>query len=69
MQSGLLYGFGGMVDRIIELIEEELKEPVRVLATGGISHLMEGVSQRIEIYDKLLTLKGLYSIYEKLTSI
>lgn len=66
MQSGLIYGFGGMVDRLIELIEEELGEPVRVIATGGISHIMEGVSKRIEIYDKFLTIKGLYSIYEKI---
>lgn len=69
MQSGLINGFGGMVDRLIELIEEELGEPVRVIATGGISHIMEGISKRIEIYDKFLTIKGLYSIYERVKGI
>jgi len=64
MQSGLIIGFGGLVDRLIESIEDELGEPVRVIATGGISHIMEGVSRRIEVYDKLLTLKGIYHIYE-----
>jgi len=69
MQSGILFGFGGMIDRLIELIEKELGEPVRVIATGGISHLMEGISRRIEVYDKLLTLRGLYSIYELLKGV
>lgn len=64
MQSGLVIGFGGLVDRLIESIEEELGEPIRVIATGGISHIMQGVSKKIEIYDKLLTLKGIYHIYE-----
>jgi type III pantothenate kinase len=64
MQSGLVIGFGGLVDRLIESIEEELGEPIRVIATGGISHIMEGVSRRIEMFDKLLTLRGIYHIYE-----
>jgi len=64
MQSGIVNGFGGLVDKLVELIEKELGEKVRVIATGGISQIMEGVSERIEIFDKLLTIKGLYSIYE-----
>lgn len=64
MQSGIVNGFGGLVDRLVELIEMELNDNVRVIGTGGISHLMEGVSKRIEIFDKLLTTKGLFSIYE-----
>jgi len=64
MQSGLIIGFGGLVDRLIESIEGELGEPVKVVATGGISHIMEGVSRRIEVFDKLLTLRGIYRIYE-----
>jgi type III pantothenate kinase len=64
MQSGVINGFGGLVDRLIELIEEELGEKVRVIGTGGISHVMEGVARRIEMFDKLLTVKGIYSIYE-----
>ena len=64
MQSGIVNGFGGLVDKLVDLVEKELGEKVRVIATGGISHIMEGVSERIEIFDKLLTIKGLYSIYE-----
>lgn len=64
MQSGIVNGFGGLVDKLVDLVEKELGEKVRVIATGGISQIMEGVSERIEIFDKLLTIKGLYSIYE-----
>lgn len=67
MQSGIINGFGGMVDRIVELIETELNEPALVIATGGISHLMQGVSKRITTYDQMLTTKGLFSIYEFIT--
>jgi type III pantothenate kinase len=68
MQSGIVIGLGGMIDRLVECIEDELKEPVRVIATGGISHVMEGVSKRIETFDKLLTLKGIYGIYERIAT-
>ncbi len=64
MQAGIVLGLAGATDRLIEEIEKELGEPVRVVATGGISHVMQGVSKRIEIFDKQLTLKGIYEIYE-----
>ena len=64
MQSGIVLGLAGMVDRLIEEIEKELGKPLRVIATGGISHVMKGVSKRIEIFDKGLTLKGMYAIYK-----
>lgn len=67
MQSGLLYGFGGLVDGLVESIMDELGDKVRVVATGGISHIMEGISKRIEYYDKMLTLKGICHIYEHIT--
>ncbi|MGB9694839.1 MAG: type III pantothenate kinase [Caldisericaceae bacterium] len=66
MQSGIVMGLGGMIDRLIEGIETELNEPVRAIATGGISHVMEGVSRKIEFFDKFLTLKGIYGIYERI---
>jgi type III pantothenate kinase len=64
MQSGIVLGLAGMVDRLIEEIQNELNEKVRVVATGGISHVMKGVTKRIEVFDKTLTLKGIYQIYK-----
>ncbi len=64
MQSGIVLGMGGLVDRLIDEVQSELGESLRVIATGGISHVMKGVSKRIEIFDKALTLKGIYAIYK-----
>ncbi len=64
MQSGIVLGLAGMVDRIVDEVEKELGGPLRVVATGGISHVMKGVSKRIEVFDKGLTLKGMYAIYK-----
>ncbi len=64
MQAGIVLGLAGMVDRLAEEIEKELGENLRVIATGGISHVMKGVSKRIEIFNKALTLEGMYAIYK-----
>ncbi len=66
MQSGIVIGLGGMIDRLIDEIENELGSSVRVVATGGISHVMENVSKRIEYFDKMLTIKGINGIYERI---
>jgi len=71
MQSGLVYGHMGMVDYIVKKMKEELqhlspsgKVPV-VIATGGLATLIEKGVDCIDKVDKLLTLEGLFLIYEK----
>jgi len=60
MQSGMVYGFLGMVEGFIDRINTELKEECYVIATGGISHVYKPLTEKIHILDKLHTLKGLY---------
>jgi len=64
MQSGLVYGYVGLVDGICERMREELAFPVRVLATGGLAPLISGVSRTVSEVDEHLTLDGLRIIYE-----
>ncbi|MCH8028341.1 MAG: type III pantothenate kinase [Candidatus Dadabacteria bacterium] len=64
MQSGLVYGYAGLVDGIVERIRREMDVKVRVVATGGLSALIAKESKTIEEVDDLLTLKGLMLIYE-----
>lgn len=65
MQSGLIYGNAAMIDGIIERIEEELGETVRVIATGGIAgNIIPHCRREITIDDNLL-LEGLRIIYYK----
>src|SRR3954453_15949931 len=65
MQSGLVYGYVGLVDGICGRMAEELGFPVKIVATGGLAPLIANVSKRIEIVDEQLTLDGLRIIYQR----
>lgn len=71
MQSGLVYGHMGMVDYIVKKMKEELEaitesgKPVTVVATGGLSTLIDNGVDCIDHVDKMLTLEGLEIIYQK----
>ena len=60
MQSGMVYGFLGMVEGFIDRINEEVKDDCFVVATGGVSHVYKPLTEKIHIADRLHTLKGLY---------
>src|SRR5690625_3762670 len=65
MQSGVFYGYIGQVDGIISKIEEQMQVKPKVIATGGLAALLANESEKIDIVDQHLTLKGLYLIYQK----
>jgi type III pantothenate kinase len=65
MQSGLYYGYVGLVDGILGRMREELGAQVRVVATGGLAPLIATGSQMIEAVDDTLTLEGLRLVYER----
>ena len=66
MQSGIIYGYVGLVEKIISMMKEELNcGPVKVVATGGLSSLIASETDSIDYVDKFLTLEGLKVIYEK----
>ena len=59
LQSGIIFGYAGLVDGMVNKIKSEMKEPPKVIATGGLSHLMKDVSRTIECIEPDLTLQGL----------
>lgn len=68
IHSGMLYGFGGLVDRMVDLLSKELiadDSSVRTVATGGMAHLVEPFTRTINRIDPLLTLEGLRLIHER----
>lgn len=66
MQSGIVYGYIGQVNYLVERMKRELGAPnAKVIATGGLAVLVGGESNAIDVMDGLLTLKGLCLIYAK----
>lgn len=64
MQSGIIFGYIGLIEGMIRRIEQELKSKAKVIATGGQAHLLAHEIPAIEIVDLDLTLVGLRLIYE-----
>src|SRR3954466_3061895 len=66
LQSGLVYGFAGQVDAIVDLIRAELDAPdAVVVATGGLADLIAPHSRTIGLVDQELTLQGLRLVWER----
>ncbi len=65
MQSGLLFGYAGLVDALARRCKEELGGTAKVVATGGLATLVATESSAIEEVDPHLTLRGLALLYER----
>jgi type III pantothenate kinase len=73
LQSGLFYGYIGLVDGILERILAEIEAghpdgsatPPKVIATGGLAHMLHDDSKYITAIDDMLTLDGLRLLYER----
>lgn len=70
MQSGIIYGYTGLVHYILKRIKEEPSmKDAKVIATGGLSTLIEQTEPELfDVTDRALALKGLRMIYERITA-
>jgi type III pantothenate kinase len=65
LQSGLYYGYIGLVDGILDRLAAELGAKPPVIATGGLAHLIAADSRYISEIDDMLTLDGLRILFER----
>lgn len=65
IQSGIIFGYAGLVDGMVRRMAREMGTSPTVIATGGLAPLMAGVSETIRIVEGDLTLEGLLLIHER----
>jgi type III pantothenate kinase len=65
MQSGIVFGYVGLVDGLVARLKMELGYPCRVIATGGLANLIAPLSGAIDEIDGELTLVGLRLLFER----
>jgi len=63
MQAGIIFGYAGLIDGIIERMKTETKTKPLVIATGGLARLVAAETKGIDKIEDMLTLEGLRIIY------
>ena len=65
MQSGVFWGYVGLIEGLVDRIKAQYDRPMTVIATGGVASLFEGATTKIDKFDADLTLKGLLEIHRR----
>lgn len=68
MKSGILYGYGAMIDGLVEVLSKEMcgTEKINLVATGGMAGLIIPYSRKVDHIEPMLTLQGLHYIFSKI---
>jgi type III pantothenate kinase len=65
IQSGIVYGYAGLVDGLVGRMRAEMEGTPRVVATGGLVSLVQDIARAIDVVQPHLTLQGLRICYER----
>lgn len=68
MQSGVFWGYVGLIEQMIARIKAEYGAPMTVIGTGGVFSLFEGATSSIDHFDPDLTIRGLLEIWRRNTT-
>ncbi|MCA3718890.1 MAG: type III pantothenate kinase [Brevundimonas sp.] len=67
MQSGVFWGYVGLIEGMVTRIKAEWGRPMTVVGTGGVASLFEGATDSIDRFDPDLTIRGLLEIWRRNT--
>jgi type III pantothenate kinase len=65
MQSGIFWGYIGLIEGLTKRIKAEYGKPMKVIGTGGLAHLFRHSTSALEYVDHDITIRGLHYIYER----
>ena len=65
MNAGIIYGYAGLVDGIVNRMRNESREEPMVIATGGLAPIISEVSETIAHVEEFLTLQGLIILFKR----
>jgi len=68
MQSGVFWGYIGLIEGLVARIKAEWDRPMTVIGTGGVASLFHGATMAIDKFDADLTIRGLLEIWRRNTS-
>jgi type III pantothenate kinase len=67
MQSGVFWGYVGLIEGLVARIKAEWDRPMTVIGTGGVASLFHGATMAIDTFDADLTIRGLLEIWRRNT--
>ncbi len=65
MQSGVFWGYIALIEGLIDRIRTEYGKAITVVATGGVASLVEGATDKIDIFDPDLTIRGMLEVWRR----
>lgn len=65
MNVGIIYGYAGLVDGIVNRMKKEVGKNLKVIATGGLAPLISEISETIDLVEEFLTLEGLMILFKR----
>ena len=65
MQSGVFWGYIGLIEGLITRIKGEWDRPMTVVGTGGVASLFHGATTSIDHFDPDLTIRGMLEIWRR----
>jgi type III pantothenate kinase len=68
MQSGVFWGYIGLIEGLVARIKAEWDRPMTVVGTGGVASLFHGATLAIDHFDADLTIRGMLEIYRRNTA-